>query len=81
MASRLVAAVLRVEGNSHSLYMQCMLLQYEERKEYIRVRNSQNLTTELVYCMALCVCCAKVKEIRFVGTSEKKKEEWVLDLM
>jgi hypothetical protein len=34
---------------------------------------AKNLTTELVYCMALCGCCAKVKEIRFTGSSEKKR--------
>jgi hypothetical protein len=41
LASRRVATGLYVDGNSHSLYMQCVLLQFEERKGYIRVWNSQ----------------------------------------
>jgi len=41
LASRRVATGLHVDGNSHSLYMQCVLLQFEERKGCIRVWNSQ----------------------------------------
>jgi len=43
LASRRVATELHVDGSSHSLYMQCVLLQFEERKGYIRVWNSQKI--------------------------------------
>jgi hypothetical protein len=43
LASRRVATGLHVDGSSHSLYMQCVVLNFEERKGYIRVWNSQKI--------------------------------------